>query len=117
MVDTKLPALFVDAYNKKCPSSFMKMGMRVYLCNCGQGVYPNPMRITKPQGFGLAVCCFGGDKRDRTADLLNAIQALSQLSYTPICPKAVAPQLLLDFLLSDLHPLMRVALLVICAPS
>ena len=26
----------------------------------------------------------GGDKRDRTADLLNAIQALSQLSYTPI---------------------------------
>ncbi len=25
----------------------------------------------------------GGDKRDRTADLLNAIQALSQLSYTP----------------------------------
>ena len=27
----------------------------------------------------------GGDKRDRTADLLNAIQALSQLSYTPRC--------------------------------
>ena len=27
--------------------------------------------------------CLGGDKRDRTADLLNAIQALSQLSYTP----------------------------------
>ena len=26
----------------------------------------------------------GGDMRDRTADLLNAIQALSQLSYTPI---------------------------------
>ena len=26
----------------------------------------------------------GGDKRDRTADLLNAIQALSQLSYTPL---------------------------------
>ena len=26
---------------------------------------------------------FGVDKRDRTADLLNAIQALSQLSYTP----------------------------------
>ena len=26
----------------------------------------------------------GGDKRDRTADLLNAIQALSQLSYTTI---------------------------------
>ena len=26
---------------------------------------------------------FGGDNRDRTGDLLNAIQALSQLSYTP----------------------------------
>ena len=29
--------------------------------------------MTKPQGFDLAVCRFGGDKRDRTADLLNAI--------------------------------------------
>ena len=29
----------------------------------------------------------GGDKRDRTADLLNAIQALSQLSYTPMSVK------------------------------
>ncbi len=26
---------------------------------------------------------YGGDKRDRTADLLTASQALSQLSYTP----------------------------------
>ena len=30
-----------------------------------------------------AVAFFGGDKRDRTADLLTASQALSQLSYTP----------------------------------
>ena len=34
----------------------------------------------------------GGDKRDRTADLLNAIQALSQLSYTPRCFRAGAPR-------------------------
>ena len=27
---------------------------------------------------------FGGDKRDRTADLMTASHALSQLSYTPI---------------------------------
>ena len=27
---------------------------------------------------------FGGAERDRTDDLLNAIQALSQLSYSPI---------------------------------
>ena len=26
---------------------------------------------------------YGGDKQDRTADLLHAMQALSQLSYTP----------------------------------
>ena len=32
----------------------------------------------------LEISGLGGDKRDRTADLLNAIQALSQLSYTPI---------------------------------
>ena len=43
--------------------------------------------------LGLVVC-FGGDKRDRTADLLNAIQALSQLSYTPMVLK---PLILLDF--------------------
>ena len=28
---------------------------------------------------------FGGAKRDRTADLLHAMQALSQLSYSPTC--------------------------------
>jgi hypothetical protein len=28
-----------------------------------------------------------GAERDRTADLLNAIQALSQLSYSPVTPK------------------------------
>ena len=27
---------------------------------------------------------FGGDGEDRTLDLLNAIQALSQLSYAPV---------------------------------
>ena len=31
----------------------------------------------------MDVLFLGGDKRDRTADLLNAIQALSQLSNTP----------------------------------
>ena len=31
----------------------------------------------------------GGAKRDRTADLLNAIQALSQLSYGPILQNKV----------------------------
>ena len=31
----------------------------------------------------------GGGKRDRTADLLHAMQALSQLSYTPTRDRAL----------------------------
>jgi hypothetical protein len=33
--------------------------------------------------FSGEVTRFGGAERDRTDDLLNAIQALSQLSYSP----------------------------------
>src|SRR5581483_2080815 len=37
------------------------------------------------QSFSLRLSAvFGGGKRDRTADLLHAMQALSQLSYTPL---------------------------------
>ena len=32
---------------------------------------------------GSTTCLFGGGKRSRTADLLHAMQALYQLSYTP----------------------------------
>ena len=39
--------------------------------------------LLKTGDFDVLSALFGGDKRDRTADLLNAIQALSQLSYTP----------------------------------
>ena len=35
----------------------------------------------------------GGAKRDRTADLLHAMQALSQLSYSPIRVVRVFPVL------------------------
>ena len=41
----------------------------------------NKEKVLKTEAFRTVR---GGDKRDRTADLLNAIQALSQLSYTPI---------------------------------
>jgi hypothetical protein len=34
---------------------------------------------------------FGGAKRDRTADLLHAMQALSQLSYGPMFRPGPAP--------------------------
>ena len=43
-----------------------------------------PKARKTPVFFRKPVFLSGGDKRDRTADLLNAIQALSQLSYTPI---------------------------------
>jgi hypothetical protein len=36
-----------------------------------------------PARFRAATFIGGGGKRDRTADLLHAMQALSQLSYTP----------------------------------
>ena len=40
----------------------------------------------------------GGGKRDRTDDLLHAMQALSQLSYTPICvgliPRRIEPRII-----------------------
>lgn len=35
----------------------------------------------------IAFYANGGGKRDRTADLLHAMQALSQLSYTPVCAR------------------------------
>ena len=35
----------------------------------------------KPRGYHIL---YGGDKEDRTPDLLHAMQALSQLSYAPI---------------------------------
>ena len=53
--------------------------------------YVNPTKnVRKKTCFrvktGLFTHPFGGDKRDRTADLLNAIQALSRLDrlHTPL---------------------------------
>ena len=44
-------------------------------------VFRGKRQEKRPEIFEISG--LGGDKRDRTADLLNAIQALSQLSYTP----------------------------------
>ena len=42
-------------------------------------------KALETQSFSLTLfALFGGGKRDRTADLLHATQALSQLSYTPL---------------------------------
>lgn len=40
-------------------------------------------KIKKAHTFMVCAFLFGGGKRDRTADLLHAMQALYQLSYTP----------------------------------
>ncbi len=45
--------------------------------------YKAIIQIQKKVREKRTIKVFGGGKRDRTADLLNAIQALSQLSYTP----------------------------------
>ena len=56
--------------------------------NHGRKVPQHPRKVPHKQKIALKTNGFqgfdGGDKRDRTADLLNAIQALSQLSYTPV---------------------------------
>ena len=64
--------------------------------------------------FDLAVCKIGGDKRDRTADLLTASQALSQLSYTPVCPQTLGITGFFGYLVFKRN---WVASLVACAPA
>ena len=51
-------------------------------------VYPTPygkgyLKMQKEPAVLADSLKFGGGKRDRTADLLHAMQALYQLSYTP----------------------------------
>lgn len=49
-----------------------------------------------PTNFTTYCFCYqfaGGGKRDRTADLLHAMQALSQLSYTPVCRSEIIASL------------------------
>ena len=46
---------------------------------------PNALAPKEKKAPYGALFSFGGDDRDRTDYLLNAIQALSQVSYTPEC--------------------------------
>nr|CBI80135.1 hypothetical protein B11C_10095 [Bartonella sp. 1-1C] len=54
----------------------------------GQTLFLNIYSIVLRKIFYL----FGGAKRDRTADLLHAMQALSQLSYSPTKNNKYSPQ-------------------------
>ena len=47
------------------------------------GVLSSSENEKNPANAGSSLFHFGGDEGSRTPDLLNAIQALSQLSYTP----------------------------------
>ena len=57
----------IDKHNQSARISFRKT------------TNPNP----SPTGAEFGFVCCGGDEGDRTPYLLNAIQALSQVSYTP----------------------------------
>ena len=52
-----------------------------------------PFAFAGSPASSIRFVCSGGADRDRTGDLLNANQALSQLSYSPDCapPGATAP--------------------------
>ena len=49
-----------------------------------RAAYPVQTKIRTLVNRQKSGFCTGGDKGSRTPDLLNAIQALSQLSYTPV---------------------------------
>src|SRR5579864_5962125 len=58
------------------------------MCGCGSVVVPQVARPdisswAMKKNINLFRCLSGGANRNRTDDLLNAIQALSQLSYGP----------------------------------
>ena len=52
-----------------------------------KGRCPRPLDDGDPDKTAISFTLLGGGKRDRTADLLHAMQALSQLSYTPVAVK------------------------------
>ena len=52
-------------------------------CNLTRAKIPITQQKSVPNGHGLLLLVCGGDEGDRTPYLLNAIQALSQVSYTP----------------------------------
>src|SRR3546814_2250974 len=56
----------------------------IYLWDRNEG--PISTDFSKGRENQETLCLIGGAEGDRTPDLCNAIAALSQLSYGPICP-------------------------------
>ena len=72
---------YIREHGRYNPSPLKTVRRTVFFTGCFDPAYHFQEKSTDHKS---GLCFFGGDKRDRTADLLNAIQALSQLSYTPI---------------------------------
>ena len=62
----------------------MNISLKMSVSNVVRKMPKNTKKHKEKASKSFDFKAFGGDKRDRTADLLNAIQALSQLSYTPM---------------------------------
>ena len=74
------------------PLGFEIQQQTAVFCLVGlSGLEPPTLRLSVVRSSQLSYKpVFGGDSRDRTGDLLLARQALSQLSYIPISPRASA---------------------------
>src|ERR1700691_5726183 len=72
----------------KCAGSGVPRGIRTPVASV-KGMCPRPLDDGDAglKSTRLGVRRTGGARRDRTADLLHAMQALSQLSYGPTCIK------------------------------
>ncbi len=75
--DTRRYTTTLNIYGHLMPSAFQGVGERVDALLQGTNWNPEGPRCAETLGK------YGGDERIRTADLLSAIQALSQLSYVP----------------------------------
>ena len=77
-----LPHLQLISQDRWTVSFVWKCILRPLWGAAGPLQHKTKISFPKKRDFCITLV-IGGDKRDRTADLLNAIQALSQLSYTP----------------------------------
>src|ERR1700691_4422575 len=77
----------------KCAGSGVPTGIRTPVASV-KGMCPRPLD-DGDAGLKKSICRdikSGGARRDRTADLLHAMQALSQLSYGPTWRRGTLPE-------------------------
>ena len=92
---THAPALCGESPLSRCEATTFHRSplLRFRLCRifAGPRALPRPGYRPRPAPCPRGLPAAGGDKRDRTVDLLLAKQALSQLSYTPILRRSFSP--------------------------